>query len=165
MLAQRAFAYLGAQLPRQVAKSMSSGASPIRPPERLLFAFDQVFDVLDEPLGALNRAQDGSLSKGQVAALDAIFPTLTNTMRRAVAMAIIDERAHSSEWELPYESEIGVQRLLMADLTPASLKQVLRLPARPSQDGANQPRPQQGGDAPVPMQLMTKTQKTDATTP
>ncbi len=165
MLAQNAFAYLGAQLPRQVAKSLSSGATPVRPPERLLFGFNAIFDVLDDPVQALELAAEGALLKSQVVALDAIFPTLTAYMRQAIAAELVHEHGEDPSWSLPYAAEVGLQRLLGADLTSTTLKKILQLPPPRAQQPDNQQQPKNDQGAPIPMQLMTRTQRTDVNTP
>jgi hypothetical protein len=161
MMAQRAFSLMNSQLPRQAARSLA-GSTHLPVPVRLLDRFNSLFDVLDEPTEILNLAAAGQLLRSQVTSADGIYPTLVAYMRQVLAAEIIGQRGQSPHWQLPYHAELGAEKLLGADLTSPALRKVLQTPAPEAQN----PPPEGGNQgAKVPVQMMTRTQRTDANAP
>jgi hypothetical protein len=163
MLAAKAFQYLASQLPRQFISSISSGAQPVKPPDRLLDRFDSFFDILDDPVEALNRAATGQLLRSQVAALKEIFPSLLDYMSKAVAKEVVLARGQDSDFDLPHAVEIGIGTLTGVDVNTPALRQLLATPPVPAQDGAPKGKPPT--DSKTPQQFMTRVQRTDANAP
>lgn len=156
-LAQKAFFFLGSQLPRQ-ARAGAAGWTQLRPPERLFDRFLSLMLVLDDPMAVFELAAPGRLLASQVAAVRAVLPTVLDHMQASVKRELRTERARNGAFEVPYHADVGIQRLLGSDLTPRALRALLAAPdPQPAQ------KPAQGGSAQaqVPMQLMTHAQRTE----
>lgn len=157
MAAQKAFMYLGSQLPRQAA-SGAAGWTQLRPPERLFDRFLSQMLVLDDPLSVFPLAAAGRLLASQVGTLRAVLPTVLDHMQAATRRELDAARARNPMFQLPYKVDVGTQRLLGKDVTSAGLRRLLAAP--PPQP----PQPQQQGNAAsaqVPLQLMTRPQRTE----
>ena len=156
-LAQKAFFFLGSQLPRQ-ATANSAGWTQLKPPERLFDRFLALMLVLDDPLQVFDLAASGRLLSSQVGAIRAVMPSVLDHMQLSTARELRAERARNHASRVPYHIDIGIQRLLGKDLTPKALRVLLAAPdPQPAQ------KPAGGGttEAQVPMQLMTHAQRTE----
>lgn len=164
MLAARAFTALAELLPKSVVTSLSHGMQNVRPSDRALDKFNQLFDVLDDPLEALRLAGHGRLFPPQVAALKATYPTVMDYMRAAVAKEIALARGDSPSFHLSRAAEIGIEKLLGVDTTPAALRTLLRsLPGTQAANAGGPPKsPPPGAND---ERFMTHVQRTDANAP
>jgi hypothetical protein len=155
MLAQKAFSYLGSQLPRQVKVSLAGPENLPRVPTRLLDTFLSLLEVLDDPLRALALAGNAQLLGSQIKALDLVFPSVTDYMRKAVAREVTAARARSAGFKMPYHAEMGAEKLIGQDLTSPVLRHILAVPP------PKPPQQQKPQSAAPPADQMTRTQRTD----
>jgi len=153
--AHRAFEFMGSQLPRQLKVELT-GPKPLKPPERLVYRFLSLLEVLDDPIRALTLSSNAHLLGPQIQGLEQVFPTLVNYMREAIAREIRDARAEDATFRMHYYAEMGAEKLLGVDLSGPALRKMLQTPPAPQQ-------PQQGATpgAAVPTQQMTRVQRTD----
>lgn len=164
MLAARAFTALAELLPKSVVTSLAHGVQNVRPSDRNLDKFNQLFDVLDDPLEALRLASHGRLFPTQMTALQTTYPTIVNYMRSAVAKEIAQARGDDPSFHLARAAEIGIEKLLGVDTTPAALRALLRsLPGTAAANAGGPPKAPPG--VPEGDRFMTRVQRTDANAP
>jgi hypothetical protein len=107
-LAHRAVTYLASQIRKPVK------AGPLAPewvfPKTELFLFSKKLETVEEPLSVLEHAAAGTLTKPQIEALQAVYPTVYGQMRDTAL-----ERLTSNPKAVPYKARLMLSLLTGVD--------------------------------------------------
>lgn len=107
--AKDVLSYLQGIFPRSSVNTalMSTNVVPSDP---VIYDFESVLEVLDEPLKVLALMQQGAITKRQIAAVRLVYPTLSKVIDEALIDIVSDRKAEKKSFELPPAAEIGVTK-------------------------------------------------------
>lgn len=137
----------------------ATGSINLVPADKKIFKFNQVLEVLCDPLAIFGMMAEGALLQTQTAIVRKVYPSLSAAIDAALLEATVSAKAKSKAFELPGLTEIGVRAwFAKGPISPDSLKK--------SQDAvaaANQ-RKQAAAAAPanMPAAQQTKAQRVEA---
>ena len=121
--ALNAYNYLSGHLPRQIQRSVH-GPHNIKPPQSLLFKFEELLWICDRPQQAFSLMQSGIISDGQLDALRNVYPSLT---------AFMDSSLRQNLARTPHQvhryAERAIARFLGVPLSNPQTSIALSLPA------------------------------------
>jgi hypothetical protein len=110
-----AWGYLQSIFPIRQLEHLS-GAESVRPPDVSVTRFRRLLGIVEDPMSAIDRLEQGELLADEVAALKAAYPALTTFLRDAAIEELVAEtarqRAKNKDWNLPRRKDVMLRRLL-----------------------------------------------------
>jgi hypothetical protein len=165
-----AWGYLQTIFPLRTIEHLS-GPENVRPPDVSVTRFRRLLGIVEDPLSAIDRLEQGELLADEVAALKAAYPALTAFLRSTAIEELVAEtarqRAKDKEWNLPRRKDVMLRRLLdqpKGSVAQASTSAAQKLFEEQRQSAAKQvpdKPPASKGLASTDAEL-TATQKNDA---
>jgi hypothetical protein len=116
------------------------GAQNVPPSDTAVFAFEDVFEVVDRPLTVFEMVDSGRLTSDQALALMQLFPSLYKAIVTAIVQRVVLEGAAQGDDFDPHFGP-GLAVLLAVPGVDPTLRQQLQAP---------KPQPQQPQKAPIP---------------
>jgi len=118
-MAQKAFSYLFAALPKNAIASYA-GSTNLPIDDISWFKFCNVLRVLEDPLQVFELISAAALTKSQATAIKTIYPSIALMTEVAIQSAVTNARAKSPKgdpYELPYKAEQGLKTFLGMPIT------------------------------------------------
>jgi len=138
-----AIAHLQGLLPKR-ARVGVLGPKPSSPSEQEISRFRRAYVTVQDPMTALVDLNEGALSTEQVRALEAVYPSLYEVLKREVFLGLTDLKAARPNYEMPRPRERQLERLLQSSTMNASLLKSM-------QDAFSAPDANQEPGAPLDM--------------
>ncbi len=145
--------------PMQTSVTLAGGMN-WRPSELIFRRFVAVLEIIDDPLRTFPLAAAGALLRRQVAALQAVYPTMLAAFRAAVDDAISTEKGKKKSYELAPHAERGANVLLgrpLASPAARALQAAYRQQAQVR--SAPPPHPEGGQSSPLAKESLTSAQR------
>jgi hypothetical protein len=122
------------------------GQDQLEPNEYDVIAFTAILDALDNPMTVFNGMANASVLGSQVAAVHQAYPTLSASIEEAVTEMPAEMRAASSKFNLPWDTEVGINKWLGRPPVDPELVSALRAAAA-AQQAAQAPAPKPNAPA------------------
>jgi hypothetical protein len=105
--AARAYNVLRGQYPICVERTVF-GVNQLEPGDFALGAFEDLLEVVDQPLNVFGMIESGRLTTKQAATMQAVYPTLYPEIAVAVVAACMEKKADQPSWEPDFGRGISV---------------------------------------------------------
>lgn len=133
--AARAYNYLRGNYPIAVERTIF-GANQLEPGPFALGMFEDLLEIVDQPLAVFNMAASGRLTTKMAAAMQTVYPTLYQEVVTTLVMASAAHKAEHPAWDPDFAR--GMSVLLGApDIDPV-LRAALQAPAPEPEGGKPQ---------------------------
>jgi hypothetical protein len=139
-----AWGYLQTIFPLRTIEHLS-GPENVQPPDVSVTRFRRLLGIVEDPMSAIDRLEQGELLSDEVAALKAAYPALTAFLRATAIDELVSEtarqRAKDKDWNLPRRKDVMLRRLLdqpKGSVAQASTSDAQKLYAEQRQQGEQQ---------------------------
>lgn len=111
------------------------GAANLVPNDMAIYAFESVLEVLDAPLKVFSLIAQGAISKRQVAAMRAVYPTLSAAIDEAIIDGLASAKSERASWDLAPAAELGATKWFGKPAMPPAQQNALQASfAKPAPD-------------------------------
>lgn len=139
--ATRGYAFLQSALPKNLYNTQVSTMN-LDVNDVDLWNFEELLDLIDQPLRLFNMIATGEIRLSQVQAVRMVYPTLCLCVDESIVDAITDQLVKDKEFELPVSVEFGVATWRGSPITSVPWQSAYAVPAavrQPSPSAAKSP--------------------------